>query len=58
MYKILVSPILEHASQVLSYRHYYLKSKMDRGTNFERADAYIPNLEDFQNRDLKSPSGG
>ena len=26
MYKILVRPILEYASQVLSYRHYYLKS--------------------------------
>ena len=53
MYKILVRPILEYASQVLSYRHYYLKSKIDRGTNLSQTDAYVQKLEAFQNRVLK-----
>ena len=53
MYKILVRPILEYASQVLSYRHYYLKSKIDRGAYLARTDAYFQKLEAFQNRVLK-----
>ena len=46
-------PILEYFSQVLSYRHNYLNSKINRGAFFARADAYVQKLEAFQNRVLK-----
>ena len=41
MYKTLVRPILEYASQVLSYRHYYFNSKKDIST----PDVHIRKIE-------------
>ena len=52
MYKVLVRPILEYASQVLSYRHYYFTSLGKSRKIFEPTD-FLLKLEEFQNRTLK-----
>ena len=52
MYKVLVRPILEYASQVLSYRHYYFTSPRKPRTVFEPTD-FLLKLEQLQNRTLK-----
>ena len=52
MYKVLVRPILEYASQVLSYRHYYFTSPAKPRRIFEPTD-FLLKLEQFQNRTLK-----
>ena len=51
MYKTLVRPILEYATQVLSYRHYYFKERNSQ--NIEEPTEIIRKLENFQNRVLK-----
>ena len=52
MYKVLVRPILEYASQALSYRHYYFTSRGKPRKIFEPTD-FLMKLEQFQNRTLK-----
>ena len=52
MYKVLLRPILEYASQVLSYRHYYFNVPSKPRTIFEPTD-FLLKLEQFQNRTLK-----
>ena len=52
MYKILVRPILEYASQVLSYRHYYFTAPCRPRRIFKPLD-FLLKLEQFQNRVLK-----
>ena len=52
MYKALVRPILEYASKVLSYRHYYFTSHGKPRRIFEPTD-FLLKLEQFQNRTLK-----
>ena len=53
MYTTLVRPILEYASQVLSYRHYYFSSKIKHDRDIAKLDEHIERLEAFQNRALK-----
>ena len=53
MHKPLVRPILEYASQVLCYRHYYLNSKIKQKRGCEKLDEHIEKLEAFQNKVLK-----
>ena len=53
MYKILVRPLLEYASQVLSYRHNYIKSQKTQTRGLSKLDEHIEKLEAFQNRALK-----
>ena len=52
MYKILVRPILEYASQVLSYRHHYFTAPCRPRKIFKPLD-FLLKLEQFQNRILK-----
>ena len=52
MYKILVRPILEHASQVLSYRHHYFTAPCRPIRIFKPLD-FLLKLEQFHNRVLK-----
>ena len=51
MYKTLVRPILEYASQVISYKHYYFTER--RSERIEETTGIIKRLENFQNRVLK-----
>ena len=51
LYKTLVRPILEYASQVLSYKHYYFTER--QGDKIEDPTGMIMWLEKFQNRILK-----
>ena len=52
LYKTLVRPILEYASQVLSYKHYYFTDR--KCENIEEPMGMIMRLERFQNKILKS----
>ena len=52
MYKTLVRPILEYASQALSYKHYYLKENR-KCRDISKPDIHVQKLEAFQNRVLK-----
>ena len=52
MYKVLVRPILEYASQVLSYRHYYFNVP-GRHRKISEPTDFLLKLEQFQNRTLK-----
>ena len=52
MYNVLVRPILEYASQVLSYRHHYFTTPTKPRKVFEPTD-FLRKLENFQNRTLK-----
>ena len=51
MYKTLVRPILEYASQVLSYKHYYFKDR--KCEPIEEPMGMIKRIEKFQNKVLK-----
>ena len=52
LYKTLVRPILEYASQVLSYKHYYFTDR--KCEKIEEPTGMIMRLERFQNKILKS----
>ena len=52
MYKVLVRPILEYASQVLSYKHHYFTAPSRPRQIFKPLD-FLLKLEQFQNRILK-----
>ena len=52
LYKTLVRPILEYASQVLSYKHYYFTDR--KCEKIEEPMGMIMRLERFQNKILKS----
>ena len=52
MYKVLVRPILEYASQVLSYTHQYFTAPSRPRRIFEPSD-FLLKLEQMQNRILK-----
>ena len=52
LYKTLVRPILEYASQVLSYKHYYFTER--KGDKIDEPTGMIRRLERFQNKVLKS----
>ena len=54
MYKTLVRPILEYATQVLSYRHYYFKER--RSQSIEEPFEIIRKLENFQNKSTEENS--
>ena len=49
MYKVLVRPILEYASEVLSYRHYYFTTPGKPRKIFEPTD-FLLKLGQFENR--------
>ena len=51
LYKTLVRPILEYASQVLSYKHYYFTDR--KCEKIEEPTGMIMRLERFQNKILK-----
>ena len=51
MYKTLVRPIIEYASQVMSYKHYYFTDR--RSEPIEETTGLIKRLENFQNTVLK-----
>ena len=51
MYKTLVTPTLEYAAQVLSYKHNYFTNR--RSVSVEETPDMIKRLEKFQNRALK-----
>ena len=51
MYKTLVRPIIEYASQVISYKHYYFTDR--RSEPIEETTGLIKRLENFQNTVLK-----
>ena len=51
MYKILVRPILEYASQVLTYEHHYYNQSEARPSKIQNDQ--LAKLEKFQNRILK-----
>ena len=52
MYKTLVRPKLEYASQALSYKHYYFKENW-KCRDISIPDRHVQKLEAFQNRVLK-----
>ena len=52
LYKVLVRPILEYASQVLSFKHYYFTDR--KSDKIEEPTGMIMRLERLQNKILKS----
>ena len=49
----MVRPILQYATQVLLYEHYYVHSTLDRTTILEEPSDFVKKIEHFQTQALK-----
>ena len=54
LYKLMVRPILEYGSQVLTYQKYYLRSSIDTPKNLNKLTVFEEKLEHLQTQALKT----